>query len=693
MKVFAALSLGLAVSSAFALDDPIAYIQSELNAGKKNITVPAGVYKLSPREKENVYLVLKDLAGVTIDFSGVEFRGSVHTRMLEIENCSDLTLKGLTIDYDPLPYTQARIVEINAEKTWKLKVVDGYSTEGLVKTNGRIQVYGKDSLELVNPLRYQNDSIVKLADGTIEISGGVNRAGVLGDIVVINCFNAEKRKVDSVCSVNCKNLRVEGFTLYSSPDNFAFHEVGNERSLYLNCVVDRRAPESDYAKRGVKRLRSATADAFHCKDDPIGPQIVGCKARYQGDDCVNIAGQYCIVSKSENNELRVLTMGDKRLLPAGKFIQILSFDGQCPPDAKILSVEPDGACSDEEVAFLKTLSLWPGFYRSKGTAFRNALKVKVDRVLALQRGSMVISSSACGNGFLIKDCQFSDVRSRGLLIKASCGVIEGNTVANCWASALQVSPEYGWAEGGCSSDLKIENNTFSNGKGCPVWIGGFSGARTSLPANSHKNILIRGNTIKTGSCAIEVSGCSGLSIDGNTIETHAKRTTDAVRLKNVLDVKQMGNKIALLPLAKRDFRPRLVDVTVGGSTLYEDGKEARTLEIDSGKPAPFAFTFVNEGTEGAPCSAQMFIQFDAGDGKRLLDAGCVPSVSTEKWKKERQVVESFDSLAGLKGKVCKLYVGLYYAENSGERVTLANSSQGADLRLYVGTLRVGTSGK
>jgi len=52
---------------------------------------------------------------------------------------------------DPLPFTQARIVEIDGERTWKLKVIDGYSTEGLVKTNGRIQIYGKDSLELVNP--------------------------------------------------------------------------------------------------------------------------------------------------------------------------------------------------------------------------------------------------------------------------------------------------------------------------------------------------------------------------------------------------------------------------------------------------------------------------------------------------------------------------------------------------------------
>ena len=44
-----------------------------------------------------------------------------------IQHCTNLTIRGLTIDYDPLPFTQGRIVKMSADKkVHEIELFDGY---------------------------------------------------------------------------------------------------------------------------------------------------------------------------------------------------------------------------------------------------------------------------------------------------------------------------------------------------------------------------------------------------------------------------------------------------------------------------------------------------------------------------------------------------------------------------------------
>ena len=528
-----------------AADDPIAYIQNELQAGRKSIVVPPGLYRLTP--KDGVYLQLEDLNGVTIDFTGVEFLGSVNSRMLEIENCVDVTLKGLTIDYDPLPFTQARIVEVDDEKNWTVRIIDGYPTEGIVGGVWPIQVYGKDSLELVNPMRYVDGVKVARVDGnTYRITGGKDRRGEAGDIAVWTCSNYGNQKSErkvvkdrTVYSEGCVNLRFEDFTVYST-HSMAFMGYGNSRTVYLNCRLARRPPEIDHIARGLKRLRSGNHDAFHSRFATVGPQIIGCYAHYHCDDCVNITGQYSIVTKAEGNELRILALKEGKWLPtAGETIQIMTYDGHCPPDAKVLAVTPAGEWTDEEVAYLKTLPLWPGTYRRFDTAFT----LTIDRDAGLQRGDAVIGNSRCGNGGLVKDCDFGHVRARGVITKGSHSVIENNAITNCFGPGILIRNHYGWMEGGCNCDLKITGNRLIGNRGGGIEISGVPGTKTALPANAHRNIIISGNTIAGPGKAISITGCTNLEISDNSLQTDAKTQDDAIILTNVENVTRENNTL------------------------------------------------------------------------------------------------------------------------------------------------------
>lgn len=536
-----------AMSSVSALDDPIAYVENELQAGKKDITVPAGLYRVAP--KDGVYLRLKTLNGVTIDFTGVEFLGSVNTRMLEIEHCADLTLKGLTIDYDPLPFTQARIVEVDEDKNWTVKIIEGYPTEGI--GNGDecwpIQVYGKDSLELVNPMRFRDEiAVTRVNEDTFRITGGTDRRGEVGDIAVFTCCNYRDEKTGrqlgqghAIYSNECVNLHIEDFTFYSTR-SMACWEYGNNKTVYKNCRMTRRPPETDHVKRGLKRLRSGNHDAFHSRYATVGPQIIGCYAHYHCDDCVNVTGLYSVVTETNGKELRVLALSNGKWLPtAGESIQIMTYDGQCPPDATVLSVEPLGERTDEDKVYAESLELWPGI----PNGLRHVFRMTIDREVSLPRGSLVIGNSRCGSGFLVKDCDFGHTRARGILTKGSHGAIENNTITDCSSLGMWIAPNYLWLEGGCSSDLKITGNRLIGNRGGGIAISGIPGTKVALPADSHRDIVISGNTITGPGAAIQVTGCTNLEISDNILETGAKKPEDAIILKNVAEVTQENNTV------------------------------------------------------------------------------------------------------------------------------------------------------
>ena len=100
-------------------------ISEKLAAGEKNITVAPGRYELVP--VKGVHLVLENLSDVTIDAAGAELVCTETTRAITIQNCTNLTILGLAVDYDPLPFTQGRIVEVSKDrKSHIIEIMDGF---------------------------------------------------------------------------------------------------------------------------------------------------------------------------------------------------------------------------------------------------------------------------------------------------------------------------------------------------------------------------------------------------------------------------------------------------------------------------------------------------------------------------------------------------------------------------------------
>lgn len=420
-------------------------IDGALAEGKKHITIPPGRYGLTL--ENGVHLALENLSDITVDAAGAELVCNETTQAIRIRNCTNLTIRGLSIDYDPLPFTQGRIIEISEDrKSHTIEIMDGFppassavaSKHAVFRPDGTLRFgdYFKFQLEVLAKDRLRVFGLHPRKDGGEQV----------GDYVVVASRHGRSSVPHAIHVRGSVGMVLDGVTLYSSP-GFGFFETHCSGSIYRNCVVDRKAG----------RMRSLNADAFHSKHAEVGPQIIGCKAMWQGDDCVNICGDYHVVSKTSGDLLRILA---KRSMDIrrGDPLELVGADGVRLPDAKVLSVKPAGNTLEHELAQLKGLRI-----RSDTIRFiKKAFVIRIDRKVDISFGGLVAAINRKGNGFAVKDCHFGNNRSRGILIKASNGEVSGNRVENCHSQGIKIAPELYWLESGYSRNLIVSNNTIIN---------------------------------------------------------------------------------------------------------------------------------------------------------------------------------------------------------------------------------------
>ena len=518
--------------------DPVAYIRAELARGAKAISVPKARYWLMPKPGASTYLELVGERDVTIDFNGGELVGCVATGMFGLQGCTNVTVRNVSVDYAELPFTQAVIEKVDADRNWDVRVVPGYPCPDDAQLAGGdgafwpVQAYDAKTREPKNFMRFRdNIAIVRTGRDTYRVTGGQNRTGDVGDIAVWSIRETGRPiAASAVAAGACAHCTFENVTVYSTPHGCGFAEVSADANVYRNCRLVRRPPETDLFPRAMPRLRSGNHDAFNSRCSYVGPTLDGCTFQYHCDDCVNISGFYAIVVGQKGREVRLAPYGSLRIAP-GDTCQLLTFEGACPPDAKLVSIEPDGPTTAAERKLFESYNLWPGLCRNLPNAYRATL----DSDAVLPTGSVLISNRRMGNGFVIRNCTMGHNRARGLLIKASDGVMADNVLEGVEGFAIQISPEYEWMEGGCSRNLKVTGNVFRrNGGG--VLLAGNNGARKPLPADSHRDIAITGNRIEDCWSGIDVVGCTGLDLRGNEIRLYPGAKKQPVNLTNVAEV-------------------------------------------------------------------------------------------------------------------------------------------------------------
>jgi hypothetical protein len=493
------------------------FIIDAIKAGSKQVIVPAGRYRVTP--KAGRHLFFKDLADTEIIADGVEMICTQTVQAIGLEHCRNVHLRGLTVDYDPLPFTEARITALAPDKSWvEFQIIDGYPDSSLEE---RIEIYDPETRELRRETTSWAKEFQSLGDHRYRIAKPpgyhfreLADTEQVGDILVTNNMFPAKAGGHAISLSQCTGVKLEDITVYASPC-FGFIEERCDGNTYLHCKIDRRATADDPVKRGFARMRSLDADAFHSNEAAKGPAILGCTAKFQGDDCVNIHGVYHLVTGSEGTTLRVAVLNGMSI-EAGDPVEFLPYTGERPGDSVAVKIEPDTGITAEEKAFIRKLSLNDQNKQRLLEGHARFFKITLARPVPLPMGSAVCSGRRVGNGFIVKGCDFGYNRSRGILIKASHGEVSGNTITHGWMAAVLIAPEFWWFEAASSSDVVIKDNVIVGCRRPAIEVLAQGGNNRPLPSGAHHDLQISGNTITESVWPnIHVSSTAGLTLSDN----------------------------------------------------------------------------------------------------------------------------------------------------------------------------------
>lgn len=495
------------------------FVDAALARGDSTIVLPPGRHRVVPTR--GVHLRLEGLSDVAIVADGAEIVCTQTTRAIEIEDCHGLTLSGLTIDYDPLPYTQGRIVKLSADKrVHEVELLDGYP-EARTATTKKYQIFRRDNHAL-RWLDYFDPKVEALTPKRLRITktrSSPTPEEEVGDLIVVGSSTDRERTLPhAVVLKSCSTVRLERVTVHAS-NCFAFLENDCNRTEYRQCRVARRDAAKDPVPRAMPRLRSANADGFHSKRAAVGPQIVDCYAHYQGDDCVNINGDYHLVARAEGKRLRIIAKQSMDIR-VGDAVDLTEPGGAVLPTARVVSIRGAGPLNATDRLLVASLRLHPALKAHQSGRLSTVYEVELTRAMSLEPGSLIAATDRRGDGFTITGCDFGHVRSRGIIVKAGRGEIRDNRLTDCRGESIKVAAERFWLESGSASDVRILGNQISDCGSVAIAVYARGATRGFATGSAHRQITISDNRIARSPLPnVFVSSTDAVRLERN--ESHA----------------------------------------------------------------------------------------------------------------------------------------------------------------------------
>ena len=202
---------------------------------------------------------------------------------------------------------------------------------------------------------------------------------------------------------------------------------------------------------------------------------------------------------------------------------------------------------------------------------------------------IVDNMSMASNGFVFDNCLSQNIRSRGLLIKASEGQIVNCTFRNIGMACAAILYEIYWGESGVSENLVVARNVmdhtgyfikYTSGnedRYSPISIEGL-GSRVEEDYLLYKNIQITDNIIlnRTTKYAVYVNSARDILIKGNSFGDYVDGESDehftrAVHINGAMDVEISGNIYSSLDLSVQDYIVAEHNKNIFGTDVVFDG--------------------------------------------------------------------------------------------------------------------------
>ena len=511
--------------------------------GAKRVVFSAGTYRMTAATGEQACIPITSAADLTVEGQGRQTELIVTDPLkglFQLRQCRNLSVRGLTVDYDPLPFTQGVVRAVDVEAgTFDLQIDEGFpllsqpwfseasNRWGMIfePARRRMKTCGVDHIFM--------DSWTKIGERTFRLRAQEGQGWRLKPMAVGDRWVQLARTVGSgsLIAYACDGLTVEDLTVHASP-SCASAIVG-----CTNPVV--RRLEVRY-REGTKRLLTTNADGVHCAQNRTGPVIENCLFEGMADDSINI---YCppdvvldVISPTE-----LIVAARTRILPGDRF-QVLD-----PRRGIVKGVVTAKAVRPERRRLRLTLAE-PLEGIQAGTDHKTA--------------DTLFNLNACGAGFVIRNNTMRFHRRHGMLLRAGDGRVEGNRIEGVSGLGIVVTNEPDWPEGPMSWNLLIRGNTVigcgygqygDRPDGGMIQLRGCKLGHGLSEGHGLREITVADNTIVDApQCGIYVGSAEGVKITGNTI-TAAKDARAAGTGAGV--VLERCGKVTIDGLTVTDPRP------------------------------------------------------------------------------------------------------------------------------------------
>ena len=460
---------------------------------------------------------------LTIEGNGCRWIFTDLVQAVNATNCENLTIKNVSVDYDPLPFTQGVVTGYSGGKML-VKIDAGYRTDASF-LSGTIYASVHDpntgGVKAGSNVHYTFSSCVQVDSKTIGLPTDGQPIAVGEQVSVF------QRGTGAMSFKICKNTVLQDVNLWSGP---GFGITGG--SGYGNLQMIRTNVEPGPIPQGgtKRRMRSVNADGTHFSNDEVGPTLDSCKITHCGDDGINVqAFYYHILEVKDSRTIIACPKYDNDMLNIGATLEFCEKDSyDYVGEAKIVTFEKryDKSYADEK----STAWAWSYHWQNEGDCI---YEIKLDRDVNLKAFDHFTPMDRLSVGTTIKNCTFGWNTARGIVVKCPDAVIENNHIEGCTNDGLMALPDLMWAESHFAVNLVVRGNTFKNN--CLAANAYNSGNVDNIGAlvvgvvptyhvsgfmdtYGNKNILIENNTITDSqNYGIVVTNADGVTVRNNKI--------------------------------------------------------------------------------------------------------------------------------------------------------------------------------
>ena len=495
-------------------------IAAAIEAGPGSLVrLESKTYRLKEHPRSDTQFELANVKGITIEGNGARLINTPTNNFMRLRACRNVTVRGLVIDYDPLPFTQGTIVKVDAaqgtfdlalHRDYPLPPADNWVKERLGKggwqwgsvidpkeRHRRWDVQMHYFITSIQPLD-TTKSIYR-----IEVTPQFRRAlkpVEPGDrfFLPLPYVRANSRGGSTGTNfsvLGSSDCTIEDVTFYSARSGMVFGVSHNEGPIALHELAVRFKPDTD-------RVCTSWRDGIHSKDNRVGPVIEDCYFEGMLDDSINM-GANTAMARDTRSDTEFVLMG--AVFQAGD--KVLVWD---PVTGQTLS--------ETTVVLVK---------RERGGALVTLRDAAPNVVIGQKRPQQDIASthfynlSRCGRGFVVRNCTFKPQRRHALLVRAPDGLIENNLIDGVGGSAVVLGNEMGnFYEGPFPHNTIVRNNRIRNTQLTAISV--HTRTRNRDRAMT-RGVQIRKNTITVlpGRKGIDVQQVRDVVVEGNTVRDSA----------------------------------------------------------------------------------------------------------------------------------------------------------------------------